>query len=111
MISFDGSECTYEGPTELVNGNWVIEFRDYSTRDVALNVSRIGEGHTWQEVLIAVGQHEWPSWLHANVLTKIVPDNQDAREYSLSEDLYSIVCWDRKSNDKWPAGSLKVSAE
>ena len=50
-VIFDGTECTYSGPTELVPGRYSMILRDLSDIDVDIWVGRTTDGKTYQDFM------------------------------------------------------------
>lgn len=113
VITFDGEECTYDGPSVVDGGEQIITLKNNSGWEVNLDVSRIDEGKTWQDVLdheSGLESGHRPAWL-TSVVIGTSPDNPEAREYTLTEGLYSIVCWSSSPHVVWPAAPLEVRSE
>jgi len=113
VITFDGEECTYAGPSFAHEGKQIITLKNNSEMEVHLDVTRLDEGKTWQDVLdhfSEPGSELRPAWLSSGV-TDSLPDNPEAREYTLTEGLHSIVCYSSSSPVIWPAAPLEVRAE
>jgi hypothetical protein len=54
-LTFDGESCTYEGATELTSGPVELTFLNESEVSAAVDMSRIEEGHTIQDVIDDIG--------------------------------------------------------
>lgn len=114
VITFDGEGCTYDGPSVVSEGKRIITLKNNSGREVFLDVTRLDEGKTWQDVLDhfgEVGPGLWPPWLSYGIVIGILPDNPEAKEYTLTEGMYSIICWSSSPPGNWPAAPLEVRAE
>ena len=112
VITFDGEGCTYDGPSVASEGNRIITLKNNSEREVLLDMTRIDEGKTWQDVLDHFGEVEsWPPWLSYGIVTGYSPDNPEVWEYTLTEGMYSIICWSSSPSGVWPAAPLEVRAE
>jgi hypothetical protein len=51
VVTFDGVDCTVSGPTELPVGEHPFVLKDLSERKVKLYVTRLTDGHTFQDWL------------------------------------------------------------
>ncbi|MGD2252168.1 MAG: hypothetical protein PVF70_04555 [Anaerolineales bacterium] len=113
VITFDGQECRYEGPSVVNEGDRIITLNNIAEHDVDLTVVRIDEGKTWQDVLenldaFTIGTP--PTWT-TFVRTELISDNPAARKYTLTEGIYAIICWSTSPLGGWPAASLEVKGE
>ena len=113
MITFDGEECKYEGPSEATSGDRVMTLKNTTEHDSYLQVVKLDEGTTWQDMLDFIGEPgSAPGWLPgvSSVMTTAVRDNPEAREYSLQDGLYGIFCVDFEDRI-WPAAPLEVKGQ
>ena len=51
QLTFDGEQCTYEGPSELSAGEIEIVFHNESSEDIAFEFVRLDEGRTTQDMI------------------------------------------------------------
>jgi hypothetical protein len=115
QVTFDGQSCQYSGPEFVEEGNVVIELKNLSESYVELEIARIEEGKTWQDLLDYIGEPgntgtSLPTWV-SHVYIRVVPDNPDAREYAFKPGLHSIVCLSQNGGVEfaiWPGASLDV---
>lgn len=113
VVTFDGQECHYEGPSVVNEGDRIITLNNIAEHDVNLTVTRIDEGKTWQDVLdnleaFTIGTP--PTWT-TFVRSEVISDTPVARKYALTEGIYAILCWSTSPLGGWPAASLEVKGE
>jgi hypothetical protein len=119
VLTFDGETCHYDGPNVIKDGEVTIILNNETKYDLSLWAGRLDEGRTWQELLDYIGTPgssvEPPSWLDRNMIAEDVPDNPNAKVYTLREGLYAIsccTCWeDLGPRGVWPGASLNVRAK
>ena len=110
LVTFDGEECIYDGPSVVAEGPRIMTLKNTTEYKSVLGVAKLDEGKTWQDLIDYVGkpgssQSEYPPFL-SDVINLTVQDNPDAREYQLEEGLYGIWCGDLLKI--WPAAPLEV---
>jgi hypothetical protein len=63
QLTFDGEQCTYEGPSELSAGEVEIVYHNESSEVIWFDFGRLNEGRTTQEIIdYTVDGVEPPSW-------------------------------------------------
>jgi hypothetical protein len=115
ILTFDGEECRYDGPNEVVEGDRIITFKNITELDVILDVQRLDDGKTMQDLLDyvdEVGQDGPRSTWTSSPIKSPVPDNPDAWEYSLEEGLHVMICnLNEPPFGFWPGASLQVTGQ
>ncbi|MCK5645815.1 MAG: hypothetical protein KAH97_03495 [Anaerolineales bacterium] len=114
IFTFDGEECRYDGPSEVFEGNRIITLKNNTELDIVIDVQRIDDGKTWQDLLEyvdEVGQGQ-RSPFTSSPIKSLIPGNPEAWEYSLEEGLYGIFCFDVDlPGGIWPGTSLEVKGQ
>ena len=115
VITFDGEECMIDGPTMVSEGERIITLKNNTDWEVALDIAKVDEGKTWQDMADYLGEPgadvDRPSWASPPMKSS-VPDNPEAWKYSLTEGLYAIVCWRNELPwGKWLGAPLEVKGE
>jgi hypothetical protein len=113
ILTFDGEECKYDGPSVVTAGDRVMTLKNTTEHESQLIVVKLDEGKTWQDMIDFVGEPgSAPGWLPgvSTVMTTFVPDNPEAREYSLQDGLYAIFCVDIEDRI-WPGAPLEVKED
>ncbi len=113
ILTFDGEECKYEGPSVATEGDRVMTLKNTTEHESYLVVVKLDEGKTWQDLIDFVGEPgSVPGWLPgvSTVMTSTDPDNPEVREYSLQNGLYAIFCVDFEDRI-WPAAPLEVKGQ
>ena len=119
-VSFDGSECTVAGSTEVPPGDHAFLLTDVSNRDdVGLYARNLLDGHTFQDALDLEKEHGGPgsarprpSWF-GNVIQTFDPpeidlaDNQQLLAFSLEPGNHLLLIW-AAPNSSWLCGPLDV---
>ena len=96
VASFDGTDCVYEGPSELATGKVTLVFDN--TNDVASSFSyfRLDEGHTTLEVtegLASDTSGEAPGWMREVAAMKnIEPGTSVELSRAFSPGVHLLVC-------------------
>ena len=64
QLTFDGEQCTYEGPSELSAGEVEIVYHNESSEVIWFDFARLDEGRTTQDIIdyIEDGTFDAPSW-------------------------------------------------
>ena len=64
VVTFDGEQCTYEGPSELSAGEVEIVYHNESSEVIWFDFARLDEGRTTQDIIdyIEDGTVDAPSW-------------------------------------------------
>ena len=63
QLTFDGEQCTYEGPSELSAGEIEIVFHNESSEDIGFEFVRLDEGRTTQDMIDYLAEEAFrPPW-------------------------------------------------
>ena len=118
VLTFDGKTCHYEGPEILSEGVLTVTLVNESEYDADLWAVKIEEGKTWQDMLDHIGTPgsyvHFPEW-SGGIMTAQVPDNPDAKVFTLTEGLYAFCCCTCEEvvgpQGVWPGASLQVKGK
>ena len=118
-LTFDGTNCVYEGPSELATGSYQITGIDTSEIQGWVSICRGDEGYSWQDML----DHdftddddvdkfiEWPSWCLAKP-SKSVLESDEGRtvnEYKFRHPGLYFLLWEEiNQNAAWKCAPLTV---
>jgi hypothetical protein len=115
-VTFDGKECTADGPAEIPAGNLVLKYNNLTGHMATPWVSRHYPGKTWQDILDFIGPPgsivETPNWIAILGYSRSISESPEVsyRQYDLTmEAEYSIVVED-PSDHVWPCGPFIVRA-
>lgn len=117
VITFDGNECIYEGPTEVETGNQIIKVRNTSGANGSLDVCRINEGFGWQDTLDFIGEPgsevEWPHYCPSGAASNVVDadSNEVVHEYKLRYAGEYHAFWKQTGplpQKTWPCAAFDV---
>ena len=95
-VTFDGENCSFDGPGIIREGKVIIVLNNLTETPVHLEIIKLDEGKTWQDVLdlfnepgVSFGRpREW-STITKNI---VVIDDPTAREYIFDPGLHAISC-------------------
>lgn len=96
LASFDGTDCVYEGPSELATGEVTLVFDN--TNDVASSFSyfRLDDGHTTLEVIDGLASDtsgEAPGWMREVAARKnIEPGSRAEVSRTFSPGVHLLIC-------------------
>ena len=99
VITFDGNECIFDGPTEVETGDQIVKVRNTSGDIGNLDICRIDEGFVWQDTLDFIGEPgSEVDWLHYCMglpSSKVVDADSDevVYEYKLKFEGEYHVYW------------------
>lgn len=96
-LTFDGENCTYEGPTELTSGPVTLFFNNKSEGAAAVNFLMLLEGKTVEDVIEYTGEEpttkHHPSWSRElGTWMPIVAGKSQHWEGELEPGDYFMVC-------------------
>lgn len=96
-LAFDGDNCTYDGPTDLVPGPVELVFHNDSDDWAAVNMVVLDEGYTIQDVIDDLGPEpstgHHPPWTHELGTWQPIQDGErHVWTGDLEEGLYAMVC-------------------
>lgn len=95
-VTFDGENCSFDGPGVIREGKVIIVLNNLSETPVQLEIMKLDEGKTWQDVLdlfnepgVSFGRpREWSTITRST----FVVDDPTAREYTFDPGLHAINC-------------------
>jgi len=113
-LTFDGENCTYEGPTELNTGTVKILFRNKSESTASAILAFYREGKTVQDMIDYNGPEpttkDAPSW--AKILAgfeRIYAGESETLERNLKDiGTYTLLCWRKYPHAVWLGTGLNV---
>ena len=113
QLTFDGEQCTYEGPSELSAGEIEIVYHNESSEVIWFDFARLNEGRTTQEIIdyIEDGVSGSPSWT-VSVLTwpRISANASSAPTMrTLQPGLHALVCGTWTPYQGYVGGELAVT--
>ena len=117
VITFDGNECTFDGPTEVETGDQIIKIRNTSGAIGSMDLCRIFEGYDWQDTLDFIGEPGsevgWPTYCPTRVSSKVVDANENevTHEFKLRYPGEHHVMWKETGplpEKTWPCASFAV---
>ena len=96
-LTFDGENCTYEGPTEFTSGPVILFFNNRSEGSAAVNFLMLLEGKTIEDVIEDIGEEPTtkhaPSWSRElGTWHPIPPGRSHLWEGELESGSYFMVC-------------------
>jgi hypothetical protein len=96
-LTFDGENCTYEGPTELAAGPVELFFHNQSDKMAAVNFLKHLEGKTIQDVIDYIGEEpsnkHAPSWTQElGTWTGVNSGDTHHWEGELEPGIYHMIC-------------------
>jgi hypothetical protein len=116
-VSFDGTNCTVSGPSEVPTGNQVFKFTNSSGQVVTPLVGRNYPGKTWQDVLDAIGTPGTDSGASWNFVTVLGVDRSVSesptvsyRQYGLKLEAEHHIALEGSGGQLWPCGPFHVVA-
>ena len=121
-ITFDGNECTREGPVELQAGEHSFIFNNLTEDNQSLKVDLLLDGHTFQDLVDRINEAgpEWdfngtnfPDWLGGNARFVAFEKGESAGEeiitFRITRDGdYAISVYNTSTENLYPCGPLKV---
>lgn len=116
VITFDGNECKFEGPTEVEKGVQIVKEINTSGVVGKAHICRVGDGPVWQDTLDYIGEPgsevNWPTYC-INQLSSTVVDadtNEVVKEYKLRFDGQHHIVWTYNNDPflKWPCAPFEV---
>ena len=113
QLTFDGEQCTYEGPSELSAGEIEIVYHNESSEDIGFTFERLDEGRTTQDMIdyIEPDGAVRPPWtvdvwfqgrISANASSIPTPR-------TLQPGLHTLVCGTWTPNQGYFGGELTVT--
>jgi hypothetical protein len=100
-VTFDGTECTVSGSTELPPGRYSFVLKNLSEEDASLLIFRLPDGKAFQDLLDLQSEPgEWvskPDWAIDAVETGVAWYKEDGGEVHtymfINEGEYALVIW------------------
>jgi hypothetical protein len=114
-ITFDGQKCGYDGPVIIGEGTVVVALSNLSDRPTQLNVVKLDEGKTWQDMLDHQGEpgsyNSLPRWA-SRLSGSASVDEPDEREYTFEPGMHAVICLETLETrlGVWPGTALDVRA-
>jgi hypothetical protein len=116
VITFDGNECKFEGPTEVEEGDQIVKEINTSGVLGRAHICRVGEGPVWQDTLDYIGEPgsevDWPTYCLNTPNSSVVDadTNEVVKEYKLRFDGQYHVIWTYNNDPflKWPCAPFEV---
>ena len=119
VVTFDGSECLYSGPSDIETGAHMVTIKNQTELTGWLRICRADEGKVWQDVLDfeftpdpnPEGDLYWPAWCEEFPVTSFVNANADnvLYEYEFVHEGQYFVIWEKnKPEGAWPCSPLTV---
>ena len=101
-LTFDGSSCTYKGPTDLEPGPVTLFFINASKEIASVDLVRNSEGHTIQDAIDHVGKGgsnvRRPSWATSLGSNRLVgPGKIYIWPSNLTAGIHYMVCLDNSA--------------
>jgi hypothetical protein len=119
IITFDGNECVFSGPSEVETGTHMITVKNTTELTGWMRICRADEGKVWQDILDfeftpdpnPEGDLFWPTWCQEFPTSSVA--NADANhvlhEYKLLNEGQYFVIWEKnKPEGAWPCAPLTV---
>jgi hypothetical protein len=116
VVTFDGNECKFEGPTEVEVGDQIVKEINTSGVLGRAHICRGGEVPVWQDTLDYIGQPgsdvNWPTYClntpHSSVVD--ADTNELVKEYKLRFDGQYHIIWTHNNDPflKWPCAPFEV---
>jgi hypothetical protein len=107
-LTFDGENCTYEGPTELKAGPVEFVFTNEAGVSYSANIDRIVGGHTIQDAIDDLGEQpakNKPPAAFSEGITDfplhIGEGETQRREVNLEAGVYQLVCFQAPNSATW----------
>lgn len=125
VVTFDGSTCTYEGPSELTVGEHQIAVKNLIDGNLSVLIFRIEEGHTFKEVENKVDEDghkfpitatNWADWWDNNPSRFVTYEKDQTTGDELTtwemrkEGNYALNIYNTSNETLWPCAPLKVVA-
>ena len=113
QLTFDGEQCTYEGPSVLSAGEIEIVYHNESSEVISFNFERLDEGRTTQEMIdfIEPGGAALPPWavdvwvqMRISAHASSIPTPR-----TLQPGLHTLVCFAWTPNQGYFGGELAVT--
>ena len=108
VVTFDGENCSYEGPEVVSEGDLIFVFKNLSDKPAAhLHVNAL-VGTTWEDILelAAKGPITAPPGGMKELYGRYVEEDPDAERYTLEPGSHGIFCVIHGVNG-WPAAALE----
>ena len=107
LITFDGKDCTYSGPTEIKSGQVTFIALNNSEGIVQVNMGRHDEGKTVQDMIDYIEEeHFWqPGWLRSMAFFNAYPGKSYSWSGLLEPGIHTMVC---KVGDDYFGGAFTV---
>jgi hypothetical protein len=125
VVTFDGSSCTYEGPSELTAGEHQFAVKNLSDGNLSLIIFLIEEGYTYQDVVNKVEEDEhkspntgqnWADWWsdkYSRFVTYEIDQTTGDELYTWEmrkEGDYALTVYNNAEETIWPCAPFKVVA-
>ena len=114
QLTFDGEQCTYEGPSVLSAGEVEIVYHNETAESAWFNFVRLDEGRTTQDMLDYAADPNnrgAPSWTVGVLALNLVPANSSSTPVmrTVAPGLHSLVCGQEPSFDAYFGAELTVT--
>lgn len=125
VVTFDGSTCTYKGPSELTVGEYQFIVKNLTDSNLSVLIFRIEEGHTYQDVKNKVDEDghklpfigtNWADWWDTNLSRFVTYEKDQTTGDELTtwemgkEGNYALNIYNSSNETLWPCAPLKVVA-
>ncbi len=112
QLTFDGEQCTYEGPSELSAGEIEIVYHNESSEVIWFTFERLNEGRTTQDMIdyIVDGANQ-PSWTVSIWFQGRISADASSipTPRTLQPGLHTLVCGTWTPNQGYFGGGLTVT--
>ena len=116
-VTFDGKECTMNGPSRIPVGGFVLKFNNLTDHSATPWLSRHYPGKTWQDVLDFLGPpgsyiDETPGWIALLAYQRSVTERPGVsyRQYNLTLEAEYDIIVEMTSDYFWPCGPFTVQS-
>lgn len=123
VVTFDGSTCTYKGPSELTVGEYQFIVKNLIGENLSLQIFRIKEGHTYQEFedraeeeghKFTVLGTNFPDWLETHTTRFVTFEKEETTGDELTtyeverEGDHALSIYNTSNETLWPCAPLEV---
>ena len=114
QLTFDGEQCTYEGPSVLSAGEIEIVFHNESSEVISFTFVRLDEGRTTQEMIDYIADDPTagpPSWTVDVWLQARIDANSSSIPVmrTVAPGLHNLVCGAESTGPVYFGGELTVT--
>ena len=112
LLTFDGENCTYEGPPELKAGPVTLVFRNESELPTKRHLNRLIGDATAQDWSDFLGEDptrdDWPTWALNVARDWAYPGQSHIWEGVLMPGIHTLSCGTDPPRDSWYGDTFRV---